>query len=203
MQKRTKRILTIAAVLTLAMALIIGYTAIPSAAYYKDTSPIQGNIVTGGTLDLLVNGQDSATGLIHADKIAPGAWDNIGHATFKNNGNLPGQLSFTLKDIVNSENEITQPERDAGDTTSDVGELGAKLNLSIQENVAPDYTRYPIINGLVAKDPTLLTTQGRILQPGESITVIFYMTWPSTGNDNLAQGDSVNFTVAANLDQVH
>lgn len=200
---RGKKILSMAiagAAILLVAFMVVGVVSMDTTgAWFKDTTTAQNNTITAGTLDLTVNGENTVTmsDLIFGSKLVPGAWDNLGHANIKNTGNTPGKLSFSIKGVVNNENSIGQPEAAAGDTSANMGELSSKLKLSIQENVAP-WTRYTAM--LMSNGQT---AEGRILNPGEEIQVVFYVTWGSTSNDNIAQGDSVEFDLEINLNQIH
>ena len=196
-----KKLAIILPIIIVVLAFMV-WGATATGAWFLDQEKSVGNKIIAGSLDLKVNGADDPIpAKINATNIKPGAWDNVGNVTLSNAGTIPGKLTFKIDNIVNLENGILEPEANAGDVTAAVGELGPKIGLSLQENVSP-WTRYTIMNGLA--DGATLTTEGRVLNPGESIQIVFYCVWTADGTaDNMAQGDEVDFDITFQLEQIH
>lgn len=100
----------------------------------------------------------------------------------KNTGSVAGHLWY---EIVN-----VQPGN----------ALGSLTYPQMQENVAP-WTRFDGANPFNSAVGVRVDVGD--LAPGESLPVVLYVSWPSTNNDNAAQGQSLTFDVVWHLDQVH
>jgi|WetSurMetagenome_2_1015567.scaffolds.fasta_scaffold03225_9 hypothetical protein len=184
-------------------------------ALLGDTETSTGNIYTAGTLNLTVDGRDDAN-VQHVimDKVYPHGADytyqNFNHQwVVKNEGNLPGTFWVEIKNIQNLENDISEPEVDAGDTTPDVGELGGLTWVKFSENDWGD--PYPSLGwvGSTQFNPfnTALNmpSSSVVIPPGSSMKVYMWFDWPSHdgyyGIDNTAQGDSLQFDIVFHLEQ--
>jgi predicted ribosomally synthesized peptide with SipW-like signal peptide len=204
MKKRTK-ILTLVSVLALTLVLLIG--TMGTGAWFKDTGTSHGNMITAGTLDLTIDGSNNAivSAKMGADKLAPGQYAGLGVVKLTNTGNLPGKLSASIFNIKNLENGITGPEVAAGDTDS-IGDLGPMLSIIVKQNYAP-YDNFQYMTGL-SDGKTLYAlhmggTPDITIQPGETLEFQLNAQWVATDNDNIAQGDSVEFDLCFTLDQIH
>jgi predicted ribosomally synthesized peptide with SipW-like signal peptide len=116
---------------------------------FTDTETSSGNRFTAATLDLEVGG--SSILVINVGNIAPGYDSGYYKWILKNVGSIPGKLSVTFSEIINSENGQTEPETiaenskyvnhrhelvTAGDPTN--GELGQYLKPGIHPDDIPD-----------------------------------------------------------------
>jgi predicted ribosomally synthesized peptide with SipW-like signal peptide len=191
------------------LAILVSATAF---AWFSDQEKSSGNSFTSGTLDLTVDGQNgpSVVHLTRTNMYPSNPWSHSwgGQWVLKNTGTLPGKFDVTVKNIVNSENGINDPEMKAGDTTADVGELGSLMYAKFSENyygITPymGWTGSGVFNPFNSIEDQ--TVQGIVLQPGDSIVVYLDMEWDSHAGltDNTAQGDSLAFDVVFNLVQVH
>ncbi len=106
----SKKILISLSIVSMAGAIGIGGTV----AYFSDTETSTGNTFTTGTLDLKVNGEDAFIPF-EISNMKPG--DTLGTATYtiKNNGSLPGVLSYKVTNVTTNENGVIDPEESAGD----------------------------------------------------------------------------------------
>lgn len=122
----TKRILMSVTILALTITMVVGATT----AYFSDKETNNGNTVTAGTLDLLIDNSNSNKVLFNIEKMVP---DNETYRsyTLKNNGNVSGFLNITKATVTQFENGLTEPEIEAGDDSEDVGELGKFLQLHL------------------------------------------------------------------------
>jgi predicted ribosomally synthesized peptide with SipW-like signal peptide len=119
-------------------------------AYFSDTETSSNNTFTAGTLDLTVNGPGFSAP-ITLSNMKPGDDNGYYKWVLKNAGTLPGKISVTFSEIINSENGQTEPETiaenskyvnhrgelvTAGDPTN--GELGQYLKPGIHPDDIPD-----------------------------------------------------------------
>lgn len=81
-----------------------------------------------GTLDLTVNGKNGETVVFKYDNIRPGSQP---HPIYKlqNICGINGYLDLENITVTSDENEFTEPEIEAGDTSAETGELDDVLNL--------------------------------------------------------------------------
>lgn len=193
MLRIVKSLLTIVAV----AAIAVGATG----AVFSDEALVADNTFSAGTLDLKVNGQDSLTQSYMITNLHPGSWDAAGQVMIKNEGTLKGHAWLEVVNVRNYENGVNGPEIAAGDTTpgADEGELGQFARLSIERNRAPWGVRYGMTQTLDSAPGVRVDLED--LDPGTDLPVFIYGVWVS-GNDNIAQGDSVTFDIIFHLDQV-
>lgn len=147
-QRRLQVLLTLA-VLVLAVSVVVG-----SGANFTATSANAGNAFTAGTLTM---GNDRAPGAIFLTtpaRMRPGA-SSTGTVTISNTGDVPGQFSLTKT------------------ATSDPGNLGAALDLVIQEGAITPVVYTGKLNGAISNLGL------GIWQPAGSHTYTFTVTWPN------------------------
>ncbi|NCN06642.1 MAG: hypothetical protein GW946_02250 [Candidatus Pacebacteria bacterium] len=190
---------------------IVGYTLTQSL--FRDTETSSTSQFVVGTLDMDVlapNGSAaesiSVTNFGTADSLS-------GSKTWKitNVGSLPGELSMSILNLVNNENDCNEPESlvdtTCADPGADLGELGAVITASVflDDGAHPD----PVVVSNLAtasQDNFALqwaTNAGKVLLPaGDSIEV--QLVWSSDANafENEIQSDSVIFDVVFDLAQV-
>jgi predicted ribosomally synthesized peptide with SipW-like signal peptide len=170
-----------------------------TSAYFSDQITVAGNTFSSGTLDLKVNGSDTASAIYHSTNLhplgvtgwgtAPDVAPYVGDATLKNDGSIAGHAWMEITNVV-----VTGGNGD--------GSLANRIKPSIAKN-GPTYGT--IISGLSLN---ALSAMGKIdikdLAPAETISVGAYLLWPDStpAVDNLAQGQTVTFTVVFHLDQI-
>jgi len=129
-------------VLSLIIIFAMGFAlALGTLAYFSDKEIIQGNILQAGTLNLEI-GSDSPDVSINLQNLAPGGKGIAKSLKLKNIGTIDGNLSVTLSQITNLENECVEPEiegncQESEDCTGQdktcqelEGELGEYLKLA-------------------------------------------------------------------------
>lgn len=177
-------------------------------AYFSDSETSAGNTISAGTIDLKVGGQDDPTvAHITQTNIKPAApWTTQrGQGfTIKNEGSIPGTVTATVKNLVDNENDCTEPELDAGDVTCGAaeGELSGLLihtqwllNQTPWGAIAPGFASLKDANGVP------VTGVKFHLDAGETKNVYFQLYWDTSSQDNLAQGDGVSYDVEFVLNQ--
>ena len=189
----------------MAIALVIGLVGAGAFAYFSDTETSTGNAFAAGTLDLTVNGNNGTnTVLFNSTNMKPGSQPK-GTYTLNNIGSIAGYIDIENVSFVSNENTLTEPEIEAGDTTSDTGELDDVLNVRMFLDYngdgwisTGDVTFY---NGYV-KD---LPTHFELNEPIPAGTGVDFVTeiydWWSTSMDNQAQSDSLVINVTFELAQ--
>jgi predicted ribosomally synthesized peptide with SipW-like signal peptide len=168
------------------------------AAILSDTESSNYNTFTAGTLDLTLNGENGDNVAIFAiSHMRPGS-QPTGAYNLQNIGSLSGTLSISSITVEDIENDLTEPETEAGDITSDVGELGSVVNIRLYVDTDKDgyYSTGDVMlyNGKISDLPSTLAIG--TLGAGATTRVNAVVDWWSTSSDNLAQSDScvVNFT---------
>ena len=103
-----------------------------TVAYFSDTETSSGNTFQAGTgPDLELSACGSQPYLpFNVFDIKPGD-SGVADVNVHNSGTVAGWLSMKLINCVNDENELLEPETEAGDTTADEGELDQFLYLVI------------------------------------------------------------------------
>ncbi|UIO99190.1 CalY family protein [Halobaculum sp. CBA1158] len=85
-------------------------------ALFSDSEPTRGR-VTAGTLDLVVDGGSGAT--LDVGPVDPGD-SGVAAIPIANRGNVPGQLRLTLRDVVLSQGDENDDEREGNKSKEDV-----------------------------------------------------------------------------------
>ena len=101
------------------LMIALGVAAVGAGTWaaYSDTETSTGNTFTAGTLDLTLDGHnDPIVCKFTADGLKPGAtWMDAGVIKLKNAGSVDGMLTVYVKNPVNQENGIIEPESASGD----------------------------------------------------------------------------------------
>jgi predicted ribosomally synthesized peptide with SipW-like signal peptide len=172
-------------------------------AYFSDTEKSEGNTFTAGTLDLELSAAQGSVVVLNVGPLAPG---DSGSNTWiaKNVGSIAGKLSLTVSSITNNDNGLTEPEREAGDTTGGDGggELGEYLDVVLwvdlngngqKDNGEVLYEGY--LNGMAGTYSDVAT-----LGMDESVKIILEWSIDSSVG-NIIQSDSASFDITFSLVQ--
>lgn len=105
--------------LTLSIMLVLIASVFASAgtlAIYTDSEKSKDNTFTAGILDLKVDDADSPVIPWEMGPMEPGQTYFTGFKTLKNVGNVDGNLTITITNLVCRENGLEEPEKAAGDS---------------------------------------------------------------------------------------
>jgi len=200
--------------LSIAMIALVASVAVGATkAWLSDTETSVGNTLSAGTLDLKVDDKEGGL-VVHYTlagiKPALPYTTQLGHQwVLKNVGSIPGTVTATIKNLKDYENGCNSAEIAAGDVTcllgSDQGELSGLLgNVVWSINEAPwGRSLTPTFTSLKNGNGVPVTGTYFHLNPGESIPAYLNLNWDTSANDNLGQGDSVEFDVEFVLNQDH
>ena len=185
--------------------LLVGVLAFGAFAYFSDTEASTGNSFTAGTLDLNIDGANTNVVKFNLDKMRPGN-QPIGKYTLKNVGNISGFLDIEDVTVVNLENDLLDPETEAGDTTASVGELGQLLNVRLFIDYNGDgwiSTGDKVFyDGKVNNIPSSFNLNESITAGQELTVTAIFDWWSSPGlTDNLAQSDTLQLGLKFELAQ--
>lgn len=170
-------------------------------AYFSDTEESTGNSVSAGTMDLNINGDDSAvTTLDVADK-APGDSGSESHS-ISNSGTVDGVVDVLFSSASNNEGDTSDAEGD----TSSPGDLGGVLEVDVyldddgdtsstgDQTVAGSGTFDSVFDGSEAD-------ANHPLPAGGSSNLVIEWEIPTTAGNDI-QGDSVSGDISVELGQV-
>lgn len=190
--------------------MVIALTAIliggASTAYFYDVETNYGNTFTAGKLDLQIDDGDVNVVKFNSTNMKPGDQPTAKYK-FSNIGTINGYLNITKAVVTDYENDLTEPEIEAGDTTADVGELSQFLNLRLYlDNDGDGYISTGdemIFNGKLCDLPDHVTFN-KLIPAGGSVYILSnaVIDWWSSANDNLAQSDTCTFDLEFTLSQV-
>ncbi len=206
--------------LTVAALLVMGMVGGGTWAYFSDTETSTGNALSAGTLDLNVNGGNTAVTTLSVSAAYPGASGN-GSTTLYNAGSLTAELDITFGSVSNNESTgSTEYESDVIGGAG-VGELGAQATFAVFIDVDQSGTWTSGDIGLSANGtgtlyafPTALEYQvlnnyssdnfdnvysGTMAVGATDAFIIVYSV--PTGADNTVQGDSVSVALTFKLEQ--
>ena len=201
-----KKLLGLTVAAFMVMALVGGGTW----AYFSDTESSADNSLVAGTLDLNINGGNSAVTTFSVTSVAPGDTGN-GSGTLANAGSLGGEFDVAFSAITNTGGS------GGGEFEDGVGNLGAVAEISVYIDVdqssdwssgdiglKSDATTY---NHPTALDYAAIDNYGSdswdaIETMAASDADDFVVMWrvPTSAGNNI-QGDSVSFDVTFILEQ--
>lgn len=186
-----------------------------SRALFTDTETGTDSSFTVGTLDMDIdgnNGNPSAFDRFEVTNIgADGTVNGTKTWTINNTGSLPGNLSLSLLNLLNTENGCNEPEA-LSDTTCNTpgvgeGELGAAISTEVildRGNGAENVVGADLQTTSMADYATQWDTNaGTVTIPaGGSVTVTMNWSTDPQSYGNEIQSDSLAFDVNFVLEQV-
>ena len=199
-----KRILISLSVIGAVAAIVIGGTI----AYFSDTETSTGNTFTAGTLNLTVNDKDGENVSFSFSNLKPGDQPKVNYK-IKNVGSIAGYLDIENVSFESNENDLTEPEQEAGDTSTSTGELDDVLNLRMFLDYNGDGWISPgdvvFFDGKIKDLPTHFELNEPVPANGGTDFVAEIYDWWPTSMDNQVQSDSVvinlTFELAQTTDQ--
>ena len=114
--------------LTVAALLVMGLVGGGTWAFFTDTESSTNNSLAAGTLDLNIDGGDSASTTFSVSNKAPGD-SGSGSSTLANSGSLDGELDIAFSAITNT------PGAGGGEYEGGSGELGANAEIAVYIDV--------------------------------------------------------------------
>lgn len=201
--------------LTIAAVLILAIVGGGTWAYFSDTET--GSIsITASTLDLDVNGADTAQTIFSVTNKAPGDSDTTSYVTIKNSGSITGELDVSTSAATNTAGS-GGTEYEAGS-----GELGASAEMAIFIDVdesgswntndiglkydGTTYTNtgsvsldYAVVNNYASKTWGGASGMGNMAAVAQDRVYVYWRIPSSAGNT--IQGDSVSLTITFTLEQ--
>jgi spore coat-associated protein N len=149
-------------------------------AFFSDTATSTGNTFTAGTLDLKVDGNDSANSKFAIANAKPGD-SNVATADYLvlNNGSINGTLNFDTITVSQVAGTI------ASHSDPGVAHLSDHLTIVVKVNGVTYYSG--ALSGFAAF--VAGTPLSYSLTSGSSTHVVITYSWPTSGTDNNAQGD--------------
>ena len=196
--------------LAIAALIVIALVGAGTWAYFSDTESSANNSLTAGTLDLNVDGGDTAVTTFSVTGKAPGDSGN-GSTTLANAGDFSGELDIAFSAITNT------PGAGGTEFEGGSGELGAVAQIAVYIDVdssdtwtsgdiglKSDGTTY---NHPTALDYAVIDNYGSdsfdaVETMATSASDKFVVMWqvPTSAGNNI-QGDSVSFDVTFTLEQ--
>lgn len=186
-----------------AIALMASALGIGTYAAFSDIETSTGNSFTAGTLDLKINGDDINYVAFDISNMHPGSQPKSS-IVLSNAGSLSGTLSITSINVTDSENDLIEPEIEAGDNTPDQGELSSVVNLRLFVDTNKDGWISAGENVFFNNKVNMLPSSfdlNQVIPAGGSINIVALFDWHNTPNDNQAQSDSFTLDLAFKLDQ--
>ncbi len=186
------------------VALLSVATIAATRAYFTDTEKSEKNSFTAGSLDLQVDGENPLVSTkFTISNLKPGSQPK-GTFHLDNVGSIPGYIDISALVLTEYENDLLEPEVEAGDIDDGLGELGSVLNarMFIDYNCdgwisAGDVTFY---NGYVSGLPSSFNLN-ESLAAGGTKCITFIFDWWNTTSDNLAMTDSFDMDLTFELNQ--
>jgi len=201
-----KKILGLTIAAFLVMALVGGGTW----AYFSDPETSTDNSLTAGTLDLNINGGNTAVTTFSATNVAPGD-SGSGSSVLANVGSLSGELDISFSVITNT------PGAGGTEYEGGSGELGGEAEIAVYIDVdqSGDWSSGDIglkSDSTTYSHPTALNYATIDSYGNDSWDAVETMAAPASDNftilwrvpttaGNDIQGDSVSFDVTFILEQ--
>jgi predicted ribosomally synthesized peptide with SipW-like signal peptide len=175
---------------------------------YSQFSDTETSVTTfsAGSLDLTINDQNGVPVTFSWNNLRPGDQPHYS-LTLKNIGTIKGNLSISKIEVDSRENVRTEPEKEAGDTSDDTGELDDVLNIKLFLDYDHDgwigSQDKLFFDGLVKNLPSAGFDLKEPIEPGGGVDFVveIYDWWTHGGLDNQAQTDTLEITFTFKLVQ--
>ena len=163
------------------------------ASNFSDTETSEGNTITAGTLDLVVNAENPLTSvLVDLDNICPGEYQEV-EVQLTNEGSQPGNSWIMFTGLMCSTGAYVEPEAEA-EAGTPVDDLASQIVVSV--NGVEQGTMADIEDSII---PLVLLEPDGNGGAGTMITLGFLFV-EDAGNEY--QGDVCEFTIVIGLDHV-
>jgi predicted ribosomally synthesized peptide with SipW-like signal peptide len=182
-------------------------------AQFSDEEISADNTFMAGELDLLVSVSDETgllspisgnldgSALIDVEDVSP-VDSGLITIVLENAGTMPGEIGFLFA-YEDDGGVLTEPEEEAGDDSTDTGDLSSCVYLTISEVTATGteelYTGY--LADLGGADPLDDETLFAGTTNARTFTVAYEVIVPEGTDENIIQGDSVDFDMTFTLTQ--
>ncbi len=176
-------------------------------AAFDDSETGATQSVAYGTLDLTLGG-DAQSSPINIGNGAPplngyGLPDGARRLTLTNEGSLPGQATFTVRETSDKENGCDEPEAavdtTCGDPGNGKGELDDNLIVVVYDSAFTNQLGSMKLSAWNAQGEAARKVIGTI-GAGESKDIIVQVA--GYDSNNVTQSDSTSFVIDAKLDQI-
>lgn len=186
------------------IALVGSSTVGATAAYFSDTETSNDNTFTAGSLNLVLNENDGLnTVKWNLSNLVPGSQPK-GQFVLKNTGSVKGYVDLENLAVTGHENDLIEPEEEAGDTTSSVGELQDVLHMKLFWDKGCDgwySTGDEYIINTMSKDIASSYDQNIPVDAGSQVCLEGIFDWWNTADDNKAMTDSMDLDMTFELAQ--
>jgi len=196
--------------LTIAALMVMVMVGGGTWAYFTDTETSANNSLSAGTMDLNIDGGNSAVNTFTASNVTPGE-SGVGSSTLANVGNLGGELDITISAITNTGGSGgTEFEDGVGnlggeavmamyidvDQSGDfnAGDIGLKADATVYSY--PATLQYDTIDNY---DSTIWDAAASMASTAQYDVTIDWEVPTSAGNN--IQGDAISFGILFTLEQ--
>jgi predicted ribosomally synthesized peptide with SipW-like signal peptide len=187
------------------VAMVSSVIALGALSYFSDTETSNGNTFTAARLDLTVDGQNGTNvQKFNVTRMTPGNQPNSGWIV-KNIGDISGYFGVSSVIVQNIENDLTEPEIQAGDSSADVGELGDLVNIHLFLDNNKDgwisTGEEVFYNGKISDLPSSFDLD-EVIAAGAETRIGAIINWWNNGDlDNKAQSDTATIDITFRLTQ--
>ncbi len=185
----------------MALTLVATMVGLGVRAQFSDTEQSLTKF-KAGTLDLTVNEKNGETVVFEWNNLRPGNQPKYS-LKLKNIGSINGYLDLENIVVTSDENNLTEPEIEAGDTSADTGELDDVLNLRLflDYDGSGWYSAGDkmIFNGKVKDLASSYDLDELIAAGGDYDFIVELYDWWNTTMDNQAQDDSLQVSITFEL----
>jgi predicted ribosomally synthesized peptide with SipW-like signal peptide len=194
-------------VILASLAIIAALVGIGAFGWFTDVETSNANTFSAGSLDLTLDEKNGVNVIKWTiGPMVPGNQPKaFGTFTLTNDGTIAGYLDMENISVTSQENDLIDPESDAGDNSDLEGELEDVLNLELFHDLN--------CNGVFDTDDTEFFNDrvGSIapsynldipIPVGESVCITGIFNWWSTPEDSQAMTDSFDLNISFELSQV-
>lgn len=179
--------------LLMIVGIVAGGAGAGTMAYFHDTQHSNNNVVSAGTLDLQINGNNQNAQVVSVSNAKPGD-SGSKMLTLSNNGTIKGNLSASFN-VTGQENGFVGPEPHTGKANGS-GQLTNYLQVKINGSNGNINTGWHNASWYGSQNYKNFAK----LSGGESTTLNVYWKIPSS-TGNVIQSDSATVNATINLNQ--